>query len=307
LVEAMDAGADDFVAKPFDQNELRARIRAGERVISLERTLAERNHRLEQVNRRMKDELLAAARIQRSYLPSKPPDTPGAEFAWIYEPCDELGGDTLNIVPFDSTHFGVYVLDVSGHGVSSALLSVNLSRLLTHLDEPDALLRKSQAAGGGPPKLTPPSEAVAQLNTMFSDDPESGQFFTLLYGIIDLEALTFRYTSAGHPGPIIARAGETDIRKATPPAIGFLPTAKFREHTVELQPRDRLFLYTDGVFEIENHEGEEWGESRLAEAAEANLDLTVSENLEATLHAAQQWQGEASFNDDVSMLGIAVL
>ena len=306
VVEGMEAGADDFIIKPFDQDELRVRIRAGERVIALEQALAEKNRRLETVNTRMNNELLAAARIQRSYLPSSVPVMQGGEFAWIYEPCDELAGDTLNIVRFDAYRVGIYVLDVSGHGVASALLSVHLSRILTRLDEKDAELRKPGAAPGAA-GLTPPSEVVAHLNAKFSDNPGSGQFFTLLYGILDFEDKSFRYTSAGHPGPIIYSPGKGAIHKTTPPAIGFLANAAFKEQTLTVESGDRLYLYTDGLFEIENDDGEQCGEERLFAAAATGASLPIQANLDAILAAAREWNGkDFSLPDDLSLLGVAI-
>src|SRR6185369_5441119 len=97
VVSGMEAGADDFLSKPFDQNELRVRLRAGERVVRLERELARRNADLDAANRRMRRDLEAAALVQRSLLPSGPPDVGGARFAWAFRPCEELAGDALGV------------------------------------------------------------------------------------------------------------------------------------------------------------------------------------------------------------------
>jgi sigma-B regulation protein RsbU (phosphoserine phosphatase) len=136
IVEALRLGANDYVSKPLDFPVVLARIqtqlslkRAVEEVVRLERRLAERNHdleganaRLAEANRRMERDLRAAAKIQGAFLPRGEPDLSGARFAWHYRPCDELAGDGLNVFALDDRHAALYVFDVSGHGVASALL-----------------------------------------------------------------------------------------------------------------------------------------------------------------------------------------
>ncbi len=302
IIAGMDAGADDFMVKPFDKEELRARIRAGERVIQLEQALAEKNRslleanaKISEVNQQMKDELCAAARIQRSFLPTDLPQCAHAEFAWLYEPCDELGGDTLNIIPLSDHQYALYVIDVSGHGVSAALLSVQISRALTHL-----------GAHEDEGSLASPPEVASMLNTRFQMDASNHQYFTLLYGVLDFQVDHFRYVSAGHPGPLLLRQGETVLDEATPPAIGFFPEPQFVEKNLSLEPGDRLFLYSDGIFEIDDPKGEEWGESRLAAAASRLPDQSIAENLHAVLESAKSWQNHERMGDDVSLIGIDI-
>ena len=95
--------------------------------------LSQRNHELSAVNERMRQDLQAAVKVQESLLPVQLPRIEGLDFAWLYRPCDQLGGDTLNLYRLDENHLGFYVLDVSGHGVSSALLAVQVSRFLSPL------------------------------------------------------------------------------------------------------------------------------------------------------------------------------
>ena len=154
IVKALAMGANDYVTKPLDFPVVLARVqthlalkRAAEQVRQLEQILAERNReleetnaRLEKANGRMSRDLKAAAKIQETFLPREAPRVPGTDFAWIYQPCDELGGDGLNVIPLGDGRIGLYILDVSGHGVASALLSVTLSRLLSPPSEPSSIL-----------------------------------------------------------------------------------------------------------------------------------------------------------------------
>jgi sigma-B regulation protein RsbU (phosphoserine phosphatase) len=179
IVHALDLGANDYVVKPYDFPVILARARtqlALKRVVEqkteLERSLGQRNQELAVANgrlsaayQRMKRDLLAAARVQEALLPRVPP-LPGARFAWGFEPCEELAGDTLNVVSLGRRHVGLYLLDVSGHGVAAALLSVMLSQVMAPAgDEASVLVRRP--ADGGPDQPVPPAEVAAHLNRRF--------------------------------------------------------------------------------------------------------------------------------------------
>jgi sigma-B regulation protein RsbU (phosphoserine phosphatase) len=250
----------------------------------------------------MKESLEAAAKIQRSFLPEHPPESPRAEFAWIYEPCDELGGDTLNLVPLGQDRVGVYIMDVSGHGVPAALLSVHLSRYLTRTDEKKSVLRQSDGNGGR--ELTPPADVAAELNRHFAFDDEAAQYFTALYGVLDLVNGEFRYTSAGHPGPLVISEGKSRLSPACPPAIGFIPGAKFKEVVVKVTTGDRLYFYTDGIFEMRSKDGEEFGQERMLEALEKAADSPLDESLRRVVEIVREWSGGEPFDDDVSLIGV---
>src|SRR3954451_142248 len=129
-VKAFAIGGVDYLTKPFQMEELHARVETHLKLRRLQLEMEETNARLARTNGRMSRDLKVAARIQETFLPRALPRVPGAAFAWVYRPCDELGGDGLNIIPLGDGRFGLYVLDVSGHGVASALLSVAMSRVL---------------------------------------------------------------------------------------------------------------------------------------------------------------------------------
>src|SRR3954470_4397897 len=139
-VKAFATGGVDYITKPFQMEELHARVETHLKLRRLQIELEKTNSLLEVANRRMSDDLKAAAKIQKTFLPGVAPAIPGIEFAWCYRPCDELAGDALNIIPLGGGKVALYILDVSGHGVAAALLSVSISRLLAPPAEPSSIL-----------------------------------------------------------------------------------------------------------------------------------------------------------------------
>lgn len=304
LLEGMDAGADEFLVKPFDADELRARLRAGERIVRLEQNLAQRNAALEAANRRMREDLEAAARIQESLLPDSIPRVEGLNFAWQFKPCDELAGDIFNVLKLDQRHVGFYVLDVSGHGVPAALLSVTLSRLLTPTNDQSSLLL--QSGNGTPePEIISPAEVANRLNKQFQIDDSIGQYFTLLYGIIDVEEMVLQFVSAGHPGLLHLRAGQNArIVEVSGFPIGFQEHLAYREESLPLSPGDRLILYSDGIIETRNAEGELFGKERFTELFRSAANLTLQNSLNFVMKKVADWRGTDRFEDDVTVLAI---
>ncbi|MCF6238498.1 MAG: response regulator, partial [Candidatus Marinimicrobia bacterium] len=130
LITGIETGADDYIVKPVQSEELHARIMAAERILTLEKELQQKNEILEYANIQMKNDLDVAARIQQSFLPHDLPQFQEVKFEWGLLPCDELAGDALNVIRLDKDHVGFYLLDVSGHGVAAALLAMTLIHAL---------------------------------------------------------------------------------------------------------------------------------------------------------------------------------
>jgi sigma-B regulation protein RsbU (phosphoserine phosphatase) len=305
-VKAFAQGGVDYITKPFQMEELHARVETHLKLRRLQIELEESNSRLERVNGRMRRGLEAAAKIQRSFLPSAAPLIPGTEFAWCYQPCDELAGDGLNIIPLGDGSVGFYILDVSGHGVSSALLSVTLSRLLSPPSDPSSILIRDQSVRC-PRDFTPPSEVADRLNRLFPYDTATEQFATLLYGILDVSTGNFRHVSAGHPGPLLLPANGAPVILESPGSPIGLADEAYAERALHLAAGDRLYLYSDGLPETMNVRGEQFGNARLLEAINRGRTEPLREGIAMLLDEIARWQGGERPQDDISVLAVELV
>jgi phosphoserine phosphatase RsbU/P len=232
-VKAFAIGGVDYLTKPFQMEELHARVETHLKLHRLQIELAETNARLAAANDRMSRDLKAAAKIQETFLPREAPRVPGTEFAWAYRPCDELAGDGLNVIPLGDGKVALYVLDVSGHGIASALLAVTLSRLLSPPSEPSSILIRDGDVRDRF-HITPPGEVAARLNRLFPFDPATEQFATMVYGILNAATREFRYVSAGHPGPVHLPSDADPVLLASPGSPIGLADDAYEERSVRL-------------------------------------------------------------------------
>jgi sigma-B regulation protein RsbU (phosphoserine phosphatase) len=302
-VKAFAIGGVDYLTKPFQMEELHARVETHLKLRRLQVELEESNSRLERVNGRMSRDLEAAAKIQKTFLPCAAPTVPGTEYAWCYLPCDELAGDGLNIIPLSDGKVGLYILDVSGHGVSSALLSVTLSRLLSPPSDQSSILIRDRGVVGHF-DVTPPAEVADRLNRLFPYDTAIEQFATLIYGILDVSTGDFRYVAAGHPGPLHLPADGPPVILESPGYPIGLADEAYDERCVHLEAGDRLYLYSDGFPDAMNPSGEQFGEVRLLDAINRSKAEPLREGITALLAAIARWQGGERSQDDISILAV---
>jgi phosphoserine phosphatase RsbU/P len=272
-----------------------------------EEALREANRELEIAGRRMRRSLEAAAAVQRSLLPARLPEVPGARFAFGFRPCDELAGDALNVVRLDEHLVGFYVIDVAGHGVPSALLSVTLTRLLSPAFEGSCLW--TRVPGDPPGKVvTPPARVAAQLNQQFRLQEDDRHYFTMLYGMIDTRRLELRLVAAGHPPPMLLRPGmPASLLECGGLPIGILDAPGFEETHVQLAAGDRLFLYSDGLTEASDGSGNELGIGGLMAAAERLRETPLQEAVSSMMMSVEAWAGPGNIGDDMSLLGIEMV
>ena len=262
------------------------------------------NQDLSRANQRMKRDLDAAARVQRTLLPEGSPEIQGLNFAWTYRPCDELAGDALNIVRINDDLVALYLLDVSGHGVPAALLSVTATRSL----HPRAGGAPSLVAGPGiNPDAVDPAQVASRLNALYPMESNGDHYFTMIYGLLDVRTHRLRFTVAGHPAPILVRAGSPPKRlDATGFAIGMIDAAEYDESVIDLQRGDRLYFYSDGLTEEVNSQDEEFGNERLLGAIADGQALGLQDAIESLVQKVVAWRGEERLRDDVSILAVSV-
>ena len=264
--------------------------------------LARLNETLETANTRMSRDLEAAAKVQQSLLPASAESLAQVDLAWRFIPCNELAGDFLNSFLLDDHHLALFVVDVSGHGVASSLLSVTIGRLLTpHVSSSSLLVRRGHADAA--PAIVPPAEVLAELNRRFPMEGQGGLYFTIGYGVLNLRTGELRYASGGHP-PLVVMQAQGTIQSIDPDgmSIGWMEDVDFEEGCLQLQPGDRVFLYSDGVPEAMDGELNEFGAERMLELLSARRSAKIDETVGALLQAVQHWCGRSGPKDDVSIL-----
>ena len=266
--------------------------------------LSSANTEISRINAHMLRDLKAAAKVQRSLLPADDVAIPATNVAWRYVPCQSLAGDFLNVFPLDDEHAGLFVVDVSGHGVPSSLMAVTVGRFLTPKVTDQSLLVRQ--GPDGRIAVTRPADVATQLNRLFQADEFSGLYFTLLYGVLHLPTGRFDYCSGGHPALVRVPAGGGDVEfhamESFP--IAFVPDVEYEQKSLQLAPGDRLFLYSDGVPEAMDKDRNPYGDDAMAACIAASRAEPVDTGVKNLLDAVETWCQPNGPLDDVSILAV---
>jgi sigma-B regulation protein RsbU (phosphoserine phosphatase) len=296
---SLECGADVYLLRPFNPEELLAQAQAFLRLKRLHDRLTEKtaeaqlvNKRLQQAYQQINDELDLARRIQRSFLPQTLPDMPPVRFAVCYRPCGRVGGDFYDVFRLDEHHLGFYVADAMGHGVPASLLTIFVKKGV-----------RAKEIFGQQYRLLPPDEVLQRLNRDLIDQALSDQpFISMVYGLFDCRACTLRYARAGHPYPLyLPREGEPQLWEGEGTLLGLFDT-KYKTQSRQLRPGDKVLLYTDGV-EPAASAAAVTGVERLVRAAEQHRALPVGEFID---EVARDLLGANGAGDDFTLLGLEV-
>lgn len=305
LIEGLNSGADALLTKPFDPAQLLAQLRVVERILEVEGRLARRIDELKIAHDRLEQDLAAAANVQSALLPDVSPKIHGVDFEWIYQACDRLGGDMFNVFRLDERRVGMYVLDVSGHGTSAALQSVGLSHALTPYDQQGGILKMINSSTGRYDVVSP-AEVARKLNRLYRLIEKTGQFFSFLYGILDVETRRVRYVRAGHPGPIVSSGDEIRCHeKGGGIPIGIMPEAEYADEVIQLDAGDRLVFYTDGVLEARGRDSEAFGLDRLLRCLKDSPG-GIHERLRSLRSRLESFACGQPRRDDMTVVGLEI-
>jgi phosphoserine phosphatase RsbU/P len=245
VVRCIEAGAEDFLPKPFDPTLLRARIDASLEKKFLRDQERSHLHRIEETQKRLANELHEAARYVVSTLP--PPMSEPLKISWAYEPSTELGGDSFGYHWIDEDHLAIYLLDVCGHGVGAALLSV-------------AAINVIRSAGLRNTDFLDPGQVLSGLNEAFQMESHNNMFFTIWYGVYNVAAQTIRHASGGHPAALLLKsdssgAGVLEELRCPGMLVGAMPSVAYNSATSAVPENSRLFVFCDGAYEIGRLDG----------------------------------------------------
>ncbi|PIE08291.1 MAG: fused response regulator/phosphatase [Rhodobacterales bacterium] len=306
VAHGLDIGADDFLTKPVNADELRARIYAGDRILKMTRELSEKNRLITDTLNEISTlydaidrDLIEARKMQQSLVRERFRDFGSASVSLLLKPSGHVGGDLVGFFRAGAGRVGVYSIDVSGHGIASALLTARLAGYLSD-GAPEhniALVRDEN----GSFVARPPREVATLLNTLMLEEMKSEFYFTILFGYLDLATGTVDITQCGHPNPVLVRKGGKPQFPGEPGLpIGLIENGEFNQWRLQLAPGDRLLFYSDGFTECASPSGDLLEEDGLARLIHANAALPGNAFFEALVWDLDTFRGHGEFADDIS-------
>jgi len=306
VAQGLEMGADDFLTKPLNASELHARIIAAGRILTMQRELEEKNKfissALEEIKKlytSLDNDLLEARKLQQSLIRERSKRYGSFELSILLESAGRVGGDLVGFFPAGSSHLGIYTIDVSGHGINSAMMAARLAGYLSStISDHNIALQQDENGVVGPMQ---PHDVVANLNNIVLNEMDTELYFTLLLAYLDLSSGALCFVQAGHPHPIIQRADGTfdTIGKGGLP-VGLVEKATYDSYRDHLHPGDRILIISDGLTESHDPSGKLLGGEGMKKIlskyrTSKGLDLFDHLLEDLKVYAASQY-----FNDDVS-------
>ncbi len=292
-VAGLNLGADDFITKPFNFDELMARVRNHLRLRRLQKELVLANDLLKRQNELLLEDLETAKGVQMALMPDHFPKSKEYCLASRYLPVERLGGDLFDVVSLEGGNkIGIIILDVVGHGVAAALITA-----MTKITFRNACFNSMD-----------PGEVLNQMNHELYLNLKSG-YVTAFYAVYDISSKTLTYASGGHPPLLVHRPSEDKIIELQPQAtfLGFFEKVDFHSDAASLQTGDRIIFYTDGLFESQNEQGDPYGMDRVFDMIKKNNGMEIHPFLNALLDDLHNFMASQSLDDDITIVGWDIL
>lgn len=297
----LELGARDHIARPFNGREILARVNNCLNIQRMSESLFRTRRQLQEKLHETEESLTSAAAIQQSLLPSASPKGTSFDFAWRFIPCERVGGDLFNVFRLDETRIGVYVLDVSGHGVPAAMVATSVAQ---SLDPFSGQILKRIIPPPPHYELVAPAEVLARLNRDYPIE-RFGKHLTACYLLLDTQSGRVRYSNAALPLPFLIRAdGRIETLCAGGTIIGLGESTSYDEGEVTMEHGDRLFLYSDGIVEYQNQMGELYGEERFIQKLRADCGETLQMACANAIRSLFEFGNGHKAEDDLTLVGI---
>lgn len=288
-IQGLELGAVDFINNVTDHGELLARVQTHLKIKSLNQALICANTELVRKQTSLDNDLQAAAIIQKSFLPSNS-RIGNSELAFIWLPSNKLGGDIFNAIRCNNHKVILYMIDVSGHDVPSALVTISVSQFLHQQNlAADCLLS--------------PSQMMLALDREYPIE-RFDRYFTIFYLILNTNEGSLNYSCAGHPPAILLKKDKgLKILNLGGPIIGLNRALVFEEGFETIEEGDKIFLYTDGVIELKNQKEELFGLDRLCVLLESLKNESVDQIIKAVITECNTFSQGIIQQDDISIFG----
>jgi sigma-B regulation protein RsbU (phosphoserine phosphatase) len=244
-------------------------------------------------------DLIEARKLQQSLVRERRRSFPEGDVNLLLRPCGHVGGDLVGFFRIGTRGLGLYSIDVSGHGIASALLTARLAAHLTG-NAPGQNIALGYDSRGGIVAI-PPEDVAARLNRLILTEVDTGHYFTMVLAVIDLPTGRVDLVQAGHPPPLLQHAdGRVGQVGDGGLPVGLLPEATYARTSLVLQPGERLFVYSDGFSECPDPQGHELGEAGLTALLAARADQSGEALLEALVWDVSTRADDRDFPDDLS-------